>query len=1037
MKDPTQPNAPGPAEARRELFLHLQTLERPAQLMDDLLEQVQHLLGVRGVALYALYQERLVLWGELGVLEGDQPDPTSSQQTSTQWTALRQKPPLEVRLKSGIHRLVAPIQTAGQAAGQVVGVLVIEQILPFEDEDRECITLLLELGGETWTRLWRAQRERILAEATTLSLMDRNVNKLCVSFAQLMQDAMDGETMLEVWGDLEGRSTYSRLFSQGLTRPAFSRRYRVKQHELRHSWGADSHRQGFPLALEDVTQALNSVNSLEQKQIQDNGLVSLLIVPVAGFATFYLGSVTPRLWMAPGVALCHSLAELLRSLLERNLSERLLERREAVLHALLIQPQGGGPTELGALGKPSYSLEGSGPVQPLERMLKLLAQTLRVEYATLLRPRGRQLELTVTYGPGLNPGSLWPGEGSLSERTLSEGYWHLSHLPRSHSKSPTSDPLLERDVSHYSAVALPAGDGRMLGVLSVGGLEPFVPLENDFFRAVLEVFAVRVAAELREGENRARLTAAASVQGVLRYCHSSSEVYQATVQAAQRGSNDTNVFLLLFNSETDTLELMAAIRSEIPQDEQDEGTTVRLKRGQGLAWRVLDSGRPFFTPDADRFSETIFLTSSRERVAYLGVPLTDVEGQVLGVLSISTDSSSSLSLADQHALEALAQAAGSAIARLQALETAQAEAQRFERLAALSIQLELMENPLQMARVALETLINLTPFEAGMLLLVHENTLVSHLKVGERPENHLEQFEGYGCPFSPQQVAALSFGERVVYQVEPELEPFVQNMKVRSIVLMPLYSHGELYGALCLSSFRRVVPQSKGVFTLCEAITYRVERSLERSQNLIELRRTREQALSALGLMLEGRDLESGGHTERVTDLVSQVGLKLNLSWDALEHLRWGALLHDVGKVSVPDRVLLKPGALTPDEWAVMQAHTTLGESLLGNLSFIPRAVLDVVRHHHEKWNGMGYPDRLKGEQIPLLARIFALADVFDALRSERPYKAAWSVPEALEEIQKESGQHFDPELVQVFVDVVLEAHPNKIPMNEESVLGS
>lgn len=1003
-------------ELRRELALKLAALERPEQLPTALLELAQATLGVRGAALYARVDERLLRWITLGPLAGETEVPV----TAAPWTALRLGRALEEPLPDGAHRLMAPLPTPH---GEAVAVLTLEQLFPFEAEDRAWVKLLLELAGETWSRLWRTQRDRTLAEATTLSLMDRNVNKLCVSFGQLMQDAL-GETMLEVWGDLEGRSIYSRLFSQGLPRPAFSRRQRVGQAELRRSWGAESHRRGLPLAIEDTERPPVPPNALEQVQTQQNGIRSMLVVPIRGFATLYLGSLEPRLWLPPSVALCQSLAELLQTLLERNLNQHLLERREKALHALLIGSQSGLSTDM--QGGQGHRLEG--PVLPLERMLGLLTSTLRLEYATVLRPRGRGFELTAVHGPGLSLGSEWPREGSLAERTLREGYLHLSHPRALRTGLLPPDPLLERGVVHYSAVALPAGDGRMLGLLAVGGLEPFAALERDFFRTVLEVFAVRMAAELREQENRARLTATATVQGVLRQCRTSREVYQTTVQAAQRRSGDTNVLLLLFEPESDTLELVAATGPDTQNGARDESgelvVRIHLERGRGLAWRVLESGQPFYTPNASICAETVYLTHTRERVTYLGVPLTDGEGEVLGVLSIDADSpASSLALADQHSLEALAEAAGSAIARLQALEAAQDEAQRFERLAELSIQLELMENPLQMARAALETLIALTSFEAGALFLRQEDTLTQHLTVGKHSAQYLEQFGQHHFDLLLPRLIEMQFGERVMYRGEPEQGPTLQQMSIRSSVLMPLYSHGELYGALGLSSFKAFVPSSGRLFTLCEAISYRVERSLERSQNLIELRRTREQALSALGLMLEGRDLESGGHTERVTDLVSQVGLKLGLDLEALEHLRWGALLHDVGKVAIPDRVLLKPSALTVEEWTIMQAHTTLGEKLLEHLSFIPRAVLEVVRHHHEKWDGSGYPDRLSGPDIPLLARIFTLADVFDALRSERPYKSAWSVPEALGEIKRETGSQFDPALVEVFMEVVRETH--------------
>lgn len=142
----------------------------------------------------------------------------------------------------------------------------------------------------------------------------------------------------------------------------------------------------------------------------------------------------------------------------------------------------------------------------------------------------------------------------------------------------------------------------------------------------------------------------------------------------------------------------------------------------------------------------------------------------------------------------------------------------------------------------------------------------------------------------------------------------------------------------------------------------------------------------------------------------------MRLAEPALTHLRWGAYLHDLGKLAIPDSILKKPGKLEPEEWERMQAHTTLGEEMARRLGFLPQATLQVIRHHHERWDGSGYPDGLAGEAIPLLARVFALADVYDALTSERPYKRAWSHEEALAEIRRQAGRHFDPELARIFL---------------------
>ena len=134
-----------------------------------------------------------------------------------------------------------------------------------------------------------------------------------------------------------------------------------------------------------------------------------------------------------------------------------------------------------------------------------------------------------------------------------------------------------------------------------------------------------------------------------------------------------------------------------------------------------------------------------------------------------------------------------------------------------------------------------------------------------------------------------------------------------------------------------------------------------------------------------------------------------------LVHLRRGALLHDIGKMGVPDSILLKPGALSDDEWTLMRRHPVYAYDLLSSIGFL-RPALPIPHSHHEKWDGTGYPRGLKGEQIPLAARIFAIVDVWDALRSDRPYRAAWPEDKVRAHIQSLAGSHFDPQVVAAFL---------------------
>ena len=171
---------------------------------------------------------------------------------------------------------------------------------------------------------------------------------------------------------------------------------------------------------------------------------------------------------------------------------------------------------------------------------------------------------------------------------------------------------------------------------------------------------------------------------------------------------------------------------------------------------------------------------------------------------------------------------------------------------------------------------------------------------------------------------------------------------------------------------------------------------------------------------LDLRDKETEGHTQRVTELTTTLARAAGVLAEELVHVRRGALLHDIGKMGIPDAILLKPGALSDDEWKVMRQHPQLAFDMLSPIAYL-RPALDIPYCHHEKWDGTGYPRGLKGETIPLAARLFAVVDVWDALTSDRPYRAAWSEEQARAYIREQTGKHFDPQAVQAFMRTLKE----------------
>ncbi|HWQ11211.1 MAG TPA: HD domain-containing phosphohydrolase [Roseiflexaceae bacterium] len=198
---------------------------------------------------------------------------------------------------------------------------------------------------------------------------------------------------------------------------------------------------------------------------------------------------------------------------------------------------------------------------------------------------------------------------------------------------------------------------------------------------------------------------------------------------------------------------------------------------------------------------------------------------------------------------------------------------------------------------------------------------------------------------------------------------------------------------------------------------------------LEERRRSDEQAQRAAAeisqaydLTLEGwahaldlRDKETEGHSRRVTELTVRLARMLGMDEEAITHVRRGALLHDIGKLGIPDRILLKPGKLTEEEWAVMRMHPVYAYEWLAPIAFL-RPALDIPYCHHERWDGAGYPRGLAGEAIPLAARIFAVVDVWDAMTNDRPYRAALPTPEVFAHIRSQAGRHFDPQVVEAFL---------------------
>ncbi|HEX7004996.1 MAG TPA: HD domain-containing phosphohydrolase [Trueperaceae bacterium] len=245
-------------------------------------------------------------------------------------------------------------------------------------------------------------------------------------------------------------------------------------------------------------------------------------------------------------------------------------------------------------------------------------------------------------------------------------------------------------------------------------------------------------------------------------------------------------------------------------------------------------------------------------------------------------------------------------------------------------------------------------------------------------------------------------------------------------VAVPLLAKGHLKGVLELYHRSPLTPDedwfdflhtlaTQAAIALDDAVMFQ---DLERSNQ--ELRLAYDTTIEGWARALDLRDEETEGHSRRVTEMALRLAQRMGVPDDELVHMRRGALLHDIGKMGVPDGILLKPAELTVEEREIMKRHTTYAFELLSPIAFL-RPVLDIPYCHHERWDGSGYPRGLSGFQIPLAARIFSVVDVFDALTSDRPYRSAWSEDDALANVEEQSGRQFDPEVVEAFLSMIAE----------------
>src|SRR5271157_2538541 len=510
---------------------------------------------------------------------------------------------------------------------------------------------------------------------------------------------------------------------------------------------------------------------------------------------------------------------------------------------------------------------------------------------------------------------------------------------------------------------------------------------------------------------------------------SPKEIAQKLIALMRSKLNWHHTTIRLYHPEDESLELLAFNKpgargaTELREAEQRLKSMIS-KAGEGLSGWAVQHGQNVRIDELSQ--DPRFVNVEPNIHSGLYIPL-KVEDRVVGVISIESEKRDAFSETDERLTITLANQAAIA------LENARLHQETLQHL-----------KQLQALHIIDRTIAG--SFDQGMMLDVLLTQTLSQLEaeaaaiflIQPHQRGALQYVAGQGFNTGLIQIASLKLGNSLAGEAvtgrklihvceleQREPDPLLSKLWLgegfKCMDVIPLISKGEVKGVMTVFHRKDFTPEPAWSSFL-ETLAGQAAIAIDVTQMFDNLQRANMELAVAYEATIEGwsqamdlRDKETEGHTQRVTQMSQRLGKAMQLGEEYLLHMRRGALLHDIGKLGVPDAILLKPDKLTDEEWLVMKKHPEFAYDMLHSVAYL-RNSMDIPYCHHEKWDGSGYPQGLKGEQIPLAARIFAIVDVWDALTSDRPYRKAWSKPDAMKYIREQSGKHFDPLVVEIFL---------------------